>query len=252
MFEQRFYVYLHKTNDGEIKYVGKGTGHRAWAYKCRSKEWKNFFRTNDLVVEIFKENLTDSQSREIEFEMIQKNSDTILNVNRNKSAPKVMDYDDFHRHFQYDESSPSGLIWKESTRHLSRNGKPAGTLGKYGYWILQFKKKQYMLHRVIYFMHNKLTFNSDLMVDHIDRDRGNNKIANLRQVTASENTKNSKPKTSNTGISNIFYCEKSFSYRFKIKIANSDTIVCKMFSIKKYKTRELAFIACLNFSKDYV
>ena len=34
-----YYVYLHKTLDGEVFYVGKGTGKRAKSKAYRSKEW---------------------------------------------------------------------------------------------------------------------------------------------------------------------------------------------------------------------
>ena len=67
--------------------------------------------------------------------------------------------------------------------------KPAGTLYKDGYWIVCYKSKRYPAHRIVWFLVN----NKDpgkLEVDHIDRDKSNNKISNLRAVTAKVNCNN--------------------------------------------------------------
>lgn len=62
---------------------------------------------------------------------------------------------------------------------LYRNGKLAGYFDKSsGYYKCKFKKKGYLIHRIIFAIHHGYM---PKMIDHIDRDKSNNKIENLRE-----------------------------------------------------------------------
>ena len=68
-----------------------------------------------------------------------------------------------------------------------------------GYYYFQLvnnnKKNGYYYHRVIYKIHNKdwdMTYTPDNQIDHIDNNRANNNIENLRVVNNSENAQNRK------------------------------------------------------------
>jgi hypothetical protein len=63
-----------------------------------------------------------------------------------------------------------------------------------GYYRLSFKGKHYLEHRVIYEMFNG-PFVGDL--DHIDRNKLNNRIDNLRLCTRPQNVVNSKVRSDN-------------------------------------------------------
>jgi hypothetical protein len=49
-----FYTYIHMADDGEVFYVGKGKGRRAWAHsgRNRSARWHEFVKTRGLKVEV--------------------------------------------------------------------------------------------------------------------------------------------------------------------------------------------------------
>jgi len=65
-------------------------------------------------------------------------------------------------------------------------GEEAGCLDTYGYGQIKINGKLYKTHRLIYMYHNgEITDN--LHIDHIDRDKSNNNIENLRLVTRQEN-----------------------------------------------------------------
>ena len=64
------YVYLHKKDDGEIFYVGKGVGYRAWAKSNRNRYWKNVSKKHGLNVVIFKDGLSHEEALELESELI--------------------------------------------------------------------------------------------------------------------------------------------------------------------------------------
>ena len=67
------------------------------------------------------------------------------------------------------------------------------------------KKKHYLIHRLIgqYYIHNP---ENKPCIDHIDRNRQNNDISNLRWVTHKENSNNcSIRKNNKSGHKNIYY-----------------------------------------------
>ena len=65
-----FYVYLHrKATTGEVFYVGKGNGRRAWSNQ-RSKYWHGIVKKHGLVVEIVQSGLQEWYSFELERELI--------------------------------------------------------------------------------------------------------------------------------------------------------------------------------------
>lgn len=84
--------------------------------------------------------------------------------------------------------SDGSIVWIDSEKELSQS-----TDGK-GYKFVRLsngcgKRKHFRVHRLVY-----ETFKSDIpdgfQIDHIDRNKANNSIENLRVVTGSENCRN--------------------------------------------------------------
>lgn len=72
---------------------------------------------------------------------------------------------------------------------VGKSRKSYGHLNSQGYYTTQFKRDQFLVHRlVMQAFHQK----SSLHVDHIDGDKENNNLTNLRYTTQSENNKNRK------------------------------------------------------------
>lgn len=87
----------------------------------------------------------------------------------------------------YCPSSPSGLRWV-------KNNEVAGSLNTSGYYRVGVEGKSYRAHRVIAHLELGFDLSSELVVDHIDRCKTNNKVENLRIVTQKENNKNKAPR----------------------------------------------------------
>ena len=102
------------------------------------------------------------------------------------------------------------LDGKVQNKKTKRYRKPSTDKGGYNYVIL-FKngtRKSYLVHRLIasYYIPND---ENKPQVDHINRDRTDNRIENLRWVTRSENQQNTGIRKNNTsGHKNICYREK--------------------------------------------
>jgi hypothetical protein len=114
----------------------------------------------------------------------------------------------------YDKTSPTSLRWISNRA----NGKvkansPAGSLHHAGYSTVNYFNKQYQGHRIVWILHYGSIDNS-LFVDHIDGNRNNNSIDNLRLVTRAENCRNNEYLGSNTGVKGV-----SYQYRDDVYVA---------------------------------
>jgi hypothetical protein len=70
-----YYVYVHKDcTSGEVFYVGKGHGKRAWDTKSRNSRWNSKVASlpNGWQVEIIQDDLSENEAFDLEFSLIQK------------------------------------------------------------------------------------------------------------------------------------------------------------------------------------
>jgi hypothetical protein len=93
------------------------------------------------------------------------------------------------------------FTWKVNKAKRIKIGDIAGWLSD-GYKKIEINDKQYTAHRLAW-----LYVNGEMpkdLIDHIDNDRSNNKISNLRESTHQTNSENYKtPKTNKSGVKNV-------------------------------------------------
>jgi hypothetical protein len=76
-----YYVYVHKDQDGNIFYVGKGTGKRAWSQE-RDDVWHRYVKeklSGRYEVEIIRDELDEEEALELENEIMSLHGDRLLN-----------------------------------------------------------------------------------------------------------------------------------------------------------------------------
>lgn len=124
------------------------------------------------------------------------------------------DYDLFSHLFSYCPDTGE-LRWKNTTSLKRLNGKLAGYVNSGdGYICVMVGLKNYKAHRIAWLLtHGKWP---DGEIDHIDHNRTNNKITNLREATQVENSRNlslSKKNTSgHVGVCWHKYEKKWYAY----------------------------------------
>jgi len=97
------------------------------------------------------------------------------------------------------------LLRKIKTSNSTRAGDIVGSTESSGYLQVKVNRVSYRVHRIIYKL-LRGDFNEELQIDHINRNRADNRIENLRLVTTEENCRNQKRRTNNTsGHSGVYW-----------------------------------------------
>lgn len=160
----------------------------------------------------------------------------------------------WHEWFYYDENSPSGLRWASSPNWSISVGEVAGSLmGSTGYWIVGHDHKQTLCHRIVWEMING-TIYEGLEIDHVDGNRGNNLISNLRVVDKQTNLMNMGMYKNNTsGVNGVYKrCRKTRPPSWVAQWSDLDgKLNHKSFSTRKYGC-EYAFLLAKNYRENKI
>lgn len=100
------------------------------------------------------------------------------------------------------------LYWLVTRNNRVQAGSLAGTISDEGYVKVMIRKKAYHAHRIIWEMHyGKIP--EGMEVDHINHDRTDNRIENLRLVTKQVNMKNKSSYSNNkSGVTGVSWHSK--------------------------------------------
>lgn len=250
--DRRYCVYLHKSLDGEVFYVGSGTLERAYTKElsetsgigtCRGKKYSEKVKELEFkyCVEVVKEGLDKEQSLCIEEELMSKFNASIVNKNKPSRNSDLSKFKDI---FYYDVESPSFLSWKIDHYKIKAGDNVKCDKGN-GYIRIHYRRKSYVAHRIIVTL-----FGFDVdgkVVDHIDGNPFNNLIENLRVVSQKENRRNSKIRKDNTsGYSGIKFFENKRHWIFNWH--ENGRRNTKTFHIRNFNNdKDAALLAAIQF-----
>ena len=98
------------------------------------------------------------------------------------------------------------LVWKVSTGRI-KAGQQVASVNNRGYVVVQINKKRYLAHRIIWLILNE---KMPEMLDHIDGNRQNNLIENLREVDNTLNHWNERKRSTNkSGHKGVWWHKQS-------------------------------------------
>jgi hypothetical protein len=111
------------------------------------------------------------------------------------------------------------LTWKQGRK----KGRVAGSLKPTGYTVVEINNNNIMAHRLVWIMHNG---SFEGFIDHIDGNRSNNKIENLRLATVLQNSWNRKNNSNNrTGVKGVHQIKATNKYQARICIGNKRLVL---------------------------
>jgi hypothetical protein len=108
------------------------------------------------------------------------------------------------------------LYWKVSTGNGVKVGDIAGNIHHAGYQVIKVAGKKRQSHRLIFLYHHGYL---PKFIDHVDGDRLNNCIKNLRGCTRNQNAHNRKIDSTNTsGIKGVDWHKASSAWRARVAL----------------------------------
>lgn len=137
----------------------------------------------------------------------------------------------FQNFFEYDESSPTCIRWKNRAAYCVRVGSPAGYPHWSGYMYVRLRGKMHAIHRIAFALCNGYL---PMEIDHIDLDRANNKISNLRAASTSQNECNKGlQKNNKSGVKGVNWDKGSRMWKARITIAGKTKYVGRFHNLKE-------------------
>jgi hypothetical protein len=135
-----------------------------------------------------------------------------------------------HRLFEYRDGD---LHWQARPANLAVCGTVAGYRNtKDSYWRVVVRGKMYLKHRLVFLYHHG---NLPKYVDHINGNREDNRIENLRLATQAENARNAKiPRHNTSGVKGVCKPKKDKNWTCSLRTNK------KLKTVGGFKDKELA------------
>jgi HNH endonuclease len=113
--------------------------------------------------------------------------------------------------FDYRDGS---LYWKKSRSNIVKVGDKVGCMSGNGYLDVRVDGKLLKVHRIIFVMHHGY---EPKMLDHINADKTDNRIENLRECVSAENVRN-RPlnKNNTTGSKGVVFNKRRGKYMVRV------------------------------------
>ena len=149
--------------------------------------------------------------------------------------PTTAELDHIKEYLEYRDGM---VFWKVSMGNQTKFGYRAGCLHKHtGYRQIKIQGRPYLEHNIIWFLETGEWPLPDMDIDHIDRNKLNNDISNLREISHSDNNKNHGGHSHNTsGITGVSYDKTNdgwIAFWSEDKKLKRKSFACKKYSDAK-------------------
>lgn len=131
------------------------------------------------------------------------------------TSKPINDLEAIKEYLNYDPKN--GLFtWLKSMKGPAKKGMIAGANHSGGYVVIGFNGKGYLAHRLAWaFVHGSIE--PETQIDHINGNRKDNRIENLRACNHNDNCRNSKPRSHNkSGIKGVRKMRSKWAARIRV------------------------------------
>lgn len=157
---------------------------------------------------------------------------------------KELSLSELKKNVKYDEATGTFTWLNVDSIHPRMRGRAAGTKRKDGYSQINIFGVCYLSHRLAWFYSNG-NWPSEF-IDHVDGNRGNNCLANLRLASPCENQYNRRNNKSNSsGSKGVTFCSRSGKWIAKVRLAK------KIHFLGRFEDIELASLVANQFREKY-
>lgn len=153
----------------------------------------------------------------------------------------MLDVKEISKYLDYSPET-GDFIWRVKTK-TSNIGNVAGNTNWRGYTSIWINGNQYYAHRLAWALHYGFWPNCD--VDHINENKSDNRICNLRQANRSQNMFNrGRNKNNTSGFKGVIFCKNTRRWRAQMSIYG------KSVNIGRFDTKEEAAHAYFEKAKE--
>ena len=138
------------------------------------------------------------------------------------------------------------LFRKKSVSKNTKIGDKVGTISSNGYLQIRIEGKLYAGHRIIYKM---ATGKEPETLDHIDGNRLNNSLDNLREVNASQNATNAKKIKNSSGYKNVIWNKPRNKWLVKLMVNGKQKYIAETVDLNL--ANQIAIQAREKYHGDY-
>lgn len=151
-------------------------------------------------------------------------------------------HDEVRQLFEYDNAT-GNLIWKIDVKPRAKAGAVAGFISNDNYRRIGYRGRIYLGHRLVWFYCTG-EWPAEFL-DHIDGDRSNNRIENLRNASRTDNNRNvALQKNNRSGFKGVSYMKRDGVWVAQI------THNKKNYFLGRYKLPEEAYAAYCTAAKE--
>lgn len=153
-----------------------------------------------------------------------------------------MDTEDIKQVVGYDPET--GVIFWLVSRKKSQAGEEAGHIHKSGYRHIEIFGRHYAAHRLAWFLHYGV--NPKHQIDHINKNKSDNRMCNLREATNGQNRSNTRS-SSKHGLKGVCFKPWLKEKPWEARITKNKKVIY----LGCYKTKEEAHSAYCDAARIY-
>jgi len=128
-------------------------------------------------------------------------------------TPEIISQDEARALFEYRDGV---LYWRQSINRSVPTGAIAGALRSEGYRQVSIRRRMYRAHRIIFLMHHGYL---PPEVDHINENKNDSRIENLRAATRRQNANNVGVRKDNTsGVKGVCWAKREQKWRAQCRV----------------------------------